>query len=1042
MPYFNEDNVTEQMCIEVAKQAGYEYVDADTLREDKSTVVVDKLLLEALQRINKISVEEAQIVIQKVKSRIASGMGGDIITANQNLRKLFFDENSFPFGKDGEYVTINFFDTNPATHQQNNSYVVTNQWEYPKSSYAGGKRLDVVLLINGIPMVIVEAKTATKASVTWADGAKDMIDYQKSLPEMFVPNILNIATEGKELYYGGIGAPLTKWGPWFAQEERKHGDLKSVKENLTNLIDPLRLLDIYRFFSVYTTDKKSSKKVKVVCRYQQYFGGMAIVNRVMARTKTGIGPKKGLIWHFQGSGKSWLMVFASQMLMKKQELNAPTVVIVDDRRDLRAQITGDFTRAEIPNLDFAYTKEELKTFFQQDQRKILITTIFLFGDVKEALNLRENIILLVDEAHRTQEGDLGECMRTALPNAFFFGLTGTPINKREKNTFRCFGAEEDKGGYMSKYTFQDSIDDGATLELNFKEVPVELHLNEEQLQESFDEMARENNLTDEEKDQLTRGTKVEAFFTSPKRIHEVCMHIVEHYRKYIRPTGLKCQVVVYNRACCVAYKKELDTLLKDSGDETAIVMHTSGDKANEYEEYKLTDFEQEKLLDKFRDPLSPLKFVIVTSKLLTGFDAPILQCMYLDKPMKDHTLLQAVCRTNRVYEARKKCGMIVDYVGVFDNYANSLRFDEESVKTVIKNIDEIKANIPQWVQDCLDFFPGVDRTIGGFQGLEEAQERLKDEKVKMQFGAHYQRLHKAWEVVSPDADILPYKSDYIWLSQVYESVRPVTTTGNLIWTILGPKTIELIHENVTSIDIGESIEDLVVNSRILDECVKDEGKRNRTIIEIQKMLKLRLGNPKHSGSKEFKKLSEKLRELQEKLRQKLIDSIQFLKDLLALARETLEVEQKLEQPQDKRQQARAALTELFESIKTPETPIVVENVVNDIDSQVVSIVRRFNNAFKTVTGQNEIRKMLRTILWLKYKIKDNDVFEKAYKYVEMYYRPSGDGAPIHTNQVNEAHEARIVALNDSFAKGNHMKYDLNIDSGVLDAAEPETKPGT
>jgi type I restriction enzyme R subunit len=330
-------------------------------------------------------------------------------------------------------------------------------------------------------------------------------------------------------------------------------------------------------------------------------------------------------------------------------------------------------------------------------------------------------------------------------------------------------------------------------------------------------------------------------------------------------------------------------------------------------------------------------------------------------------------------------------MSVFDNYANSLRFDEESVKTVIKNIDEIKANIPQWVQDCLDFFPGVDRTIGGFQGLEEAQERLKDEKVKMQFGAHYQRLHKAWEVVSPDADILPYKSDYIWLSQVYESVRPVTTTGNLIWTILGPKTIELIHENVTSIDIGESIEDLVVNSRILDECVKDEGKRNRTIIEIQKMLKLRLGNPKHSGSKEFKKLSEKLRELQEKLRQKLIDSIQFLKDLLALARETLEVEQKLEQPQDKRQQARAALTELFESIKTPETPIVVENVVNDIDSQVVSIVRRFNNAFKIVTGQNEIRKMLRTILWLKYKIKDNEVFEKAYKYVEMYYTPDVTG---------------------------------------------------
>ena len=175
MAYFNEDNVTEQMCIEVAKKVGYQYVDADSLRQDKSTVIVDSLLQEALMKINNISAEEAQVVIQKVKARIAAGIGGDIITANQNLRKLFFDENSFPFGKDGEYMTINFFDTNPATAAKNNSYVVTNQWEYPKSSYAGGKRLDVVLLINGIPMVIGELKTATKASVTWADGAKDMV---------------------------------------------------------------------------------------------------------------------------------------------------------------------------------------------------------------------------------------------------------------------------------------------------------------------------------------------------------------------------------------------------------------------------------------------------------------------------------------------------------------------------------------------------------------------------------------------------------------------------------------------------------------------------------------------------------------------------------------------------------------------------------------------------------------------------------------------------------------------------------------------------
>lgn len=988
---FNEDNVTEQMCIEIAREAGYEYCHADELREAKNDVIVEPLLQEALIKINHITLAEAQIVIQKVKDVIYQGMGGDIITANQNLRNLFFKENSFPFGENGEHTTINFFDTNPATANKNNSYVVTNQWEFPKSSYAGGKRLDVVLLINGIPMVIGELKTATKASITWADGAKDILDYQKSIPEMFVPNILSFASEGRELYYGSIGAPLTKWGPWFADEKRRHGSLADVQRNLKSLIDPLRLLDIYRFFSVFTTTKDSSKKIKVVCRYQQYYGGMAIVDRVMARTKNGIGPKKGLIWHFQGSGKSWLMVFAAQKLMKMEALNAPTVVIVDDRIDLRDQITGDFTRSEIENVDFVYNGSDLADFFTQDQRKILITTIFLFGKVQQALNVRENIIVLVDEAHRTQERDLGERMRLALPNAFFFGLTGTPINKRDKNTFKCFGADEDEGGYMSKYTFQDSIDDGATLELNFREVPVELHLDEANLQEAFDKMAEEYGLSDEEKDQLTKGTKVEAFFTSPKRIHEVCDNIVKHYRQYVKPTGLKCQVVVYNRACCVAYKKELDAMLAESGDETAIVMHTANDKSNEYAEYKLTNDQQEKLLNKFRDPLSPLKFVIVTSKLLTGFDAPILQCMYLDKPMKDHTLLQAVCRTNRVYEAQKKCGLIVDYVGVFDDYANALRFDEASVKTVIKNINEVKACIPEFLKDCLDFFPGVDRTVGNFRGLQDAQECLKDENVKAKFCSHYTRLHKCWEVVSPDKDLLPYKNDYIWLSQVYESIRPSVGPGNLMWTILGPKTIELIHENVVSIDIGESVEDLVVSdTRLLEECLKNENKRNRTIIEIEKMLKLRLGNSKHSGTKEFKLLSQKLKELQEKLRQQQIDSIQFLKDLLALAKEVLDTEKELNQPKDQRQKAKDALTELFESIKTPETPIVVENVVNDIDTKVVDIVRRFNNAFKTVTGQNEVRKMLRSILWLKYKIKDNDVFEKAYKYVAMYYNTGVD----------------------------------------------------
>ena len=356
--------------------------------------------------------------------------------------------------------------------------------------------------------------------------------------------------------------------------------------------------------------------------------------------------------------------------------------------------------ADIPNLASAGSKEELINFFRQDQRKILITTIFKFGDVTESLSDRDNIILMVDEAHRTQEGDLGEKMRMALPNAFFFGLTGTPINRQDRNTFATFGADSDKSGYMSKYSFSDSIKDGATLKLEFEPVPVELKIDKAALDAEF--AALTDQISEEDKTLLVRKTNTEALFTAPDRIRKVCEHMVRHFQESVEPTGLKAQIVVYNRACCVAYKKELDTLLGNE-DTTTIVMHTEGDKSDKYKEWRRSRDEEAKLLDRFRDPLDPLKIVIVTSKLLTGFDAPILQCMYLDKPMKDHTLLQAICRTNRVYDDRKNCGLIVDYVGIFDDVAKSLKFDDESIRKVISNINQLKKEIPNLVSKCCLF---------------------------------------------------------------------------------------------------------------------------------------------------------------------------------------------------------------------------------------------------------------------------------------------------------------------------------------------------
>lgn len=731
-------------------------------------------------------------------------------------------------------------------------------------------------------------------------------------------------------------------------------------------------MDIFQFFSLFATDKKK-RLYKIVCRYQQFEGANLIIKRVKAGY-----PKKGLIWHFQGSGKSLLMIFAAQKLRMIPELKNPTVVVVDDRISLETQITGDFNAADIPNLDSAGTKEELINFFKSDLRKILITTIFRFGDVTETLNTRDNIIVMVDEAHRTQEGDLGEKMRLALPNAFFFGLTGTPINRLDKNTFRTFGAIEDKSGYMSKYSFSDSIRDNATLPLNFEPVPVELHVDKDKIDAEFEELTKD--LTEKEKAELSSRVNMKAIMYDQERIHKVCVHIEKHFRTKIKPNGFKGMVVVYDRECCLKYKQELDILMGPKA--TTIVMDTNNDKADRYKAYRRDRDQEAAVLDEFRDPNNPLQLIIVTAKLLTGFDAPNLQVMYLDKPLKDHTLLQAICRVNRVADVRKTHGLVVDYIGIFDNVAKALNFDDQSMRQVITNIETVKDELPNLVKKCLDYFLGVDRTIDGFEGLQAAQEAIPTDEIKDKFAADFRVLARAWEALSPDSCLNPFKKDYIWLSNVYESVKPVDNTGALIWAALGPKTMELVHDNLSVGTAKEATEEDIIelSPELVDFFIENpdimKGKTKK--IEIDLIAKIK----KYTDDPKFIKLGERLEELKTKHEQQLITSIEFLKALLQMAKEAAAAEKQYV-PAEEIDKGKAALTELFENIKNGKTPIVVERIVDDIDN-IVKIVR-FDDWQNTTTGQKEVRKSLRSIINVKYKIKDNELFEKAYGYVEQYY---------------------------------------------------------
>lgn len=968
---FNEDNTIEQMLITTLRKNGWKYIEADKLPRRHDDVMVETMVKEALIRLNSEIAEEpsrADDVIYKLRSLILSVQPHSLVTQNEQFKKLVFEGNSFPFGKDRRMVPIRFFGTMTKEELSKNEYVVTNQWIYPARDH--GKRLDIVLLINGFPIAVGELKTPVRNAITWLDGAGDIGAYEKSIPRMFVTNIFNFATEGKCYRYGSVGMSAGSWGPWHTMENRSEGSLADVMLNVSDMITPEKIMDIFQFFTMFATDKKY-RKYKIICRYQQYEGANLIVERVKAGY-----PKKGLLWHFQGSGKSLLMVFAAQKLRMLPELKNPTVVIVDDRIDLETQITATFTASDIPNLVNLSTKEELAAFFKQDIRKICITTIFRFGDVDGILNPRDNIIVMVDEAHRTQEGDLGEKMRLALPNAFFFGLTGTPINRRDKNTFHTFGAVEDKSGYMSKYSFADSIRDHATLQLNFEPVPVELHVDRHKLDLEFDELTE--SLSKEDKAELSKRVNMKAIMYDRKRIRKVCEHIAKHYQEKIEPNGYKGQVVVYDRECCLMYKEELDRLLGTEA--STIVMDTNDDKEDRYKAYRRDRDAEGKLLDYFREPGSPLKLVIVTAKLLTGFDAPILQVMYLDKPMKDHNLLQAICRTNRTYDEGKTYGLIVDYIGIFDNVARALDFDESGMKKVISNIQEVKKQLPALMRKSLSYFMGVDRTMEGWEGLIAAQECLPTNREKDEFGADYRVLNRAWDALSPDPFLNPYKYDYQWLTRVYESVKPTDGRGGLIWAALGPKTMELVHEHLSVGNIHEDMEILTMDADLIDDFIgKQKDLRKTTMkVEIDLVAKIR----RHSNDVRFKKLGEKLEDLREKHEQGLITSIEFLKLLLELAREAARAEKEVV-PEEEIDLGKAALTELFNGVKNSKTPIIVERIVADIDD-IVRIVR-FDGWQSTTAGKQEVKKALRSVVWIKYKIKDKEVFDKAYGYIEQYY---------------------------------------------------------
>ncbi|WP_185500356.1 type I restriction endonuclease subunit R [Burkholderia sp. Bp8994] len=951
---------------------GWRYVAPADVPRQIQEVLVEPWLRDALIRLNPeiaAQPDRADEVLYKLRAIVLSVRSDGLVRANEEMTAWMRGERSMPFGPNNEHVPVRLIDLDDLSQNQ---YIVTQQYTYRAGPTE--RRADLVLLVNGLPLVLIEAKTPVKKCISWVDGAVQVHDdYEKFVQELFVCNVFSVATEGKAYRYGSIGLPVKDWGPWHLDGgDAQHHPLKSLKLSAESMLRPHVVLDILGSFTLFATDKKK-RRIKIICRYQQYEAANKIVERVLAGY-----PRKGLIWHFQGSGKSLLMVFAAQKLRMHAGLKNPTVLIVVDRIDLDTQITGTFTGADIPNLEKADTREKLQQLLAQDVRKIIITTIFKFGEATGSLNDRSNIIALVDEAHRTQEGDLGRKMREALPNAFLFGLTGTPINRADRNTFYAFGADEDEKGYMSRYGFEESIRDGATLKLHFEPRLIDLHIDNAALDAAYKDLT--GGLSDLDKDNLGKtAAKMAVLVKTPERIRKICEDIVEHFQTKVEPNGFKGQIVTFDRASCLLFKAELDKLLPPEATDIVMSVQAADKKEHpEYAPYDRSRDEEERLLDRFRDPADPLKLIIVTAKLLTGFDAPILQAMYLDKPLRDHTLLQAICRVNRTYSEQKTHGLIVDYLGIFDDVAAALEFDDQSVKQVVSNIQELKDKLPEAIQKCLTFFHGCDRTLQGYEGLIAAQQCLPNNEVRDNFAAEYSLLNKIWEALSPDTVLGPFEKDYKWLSQVYQSVQPSSGHGKLIWHSLGAKTIELIHQNVHVDAVRDDLDTLVLDADLLEAVLSNPDPKKSKEIEIKLNRRLR----KHAGNPKFKKLSERLDALKDRFESGQINSVEFLKQLLEIAKETLQAEKEVP-PEEDEDRGKAALTELFNEAKTAETPIMVERVVADID-EIVRLVR-FPGWQGTQAGEREVKKALRKALF-KYKLHaDEELFEKAYNYIRQYY---------------------------------------------------------
>jgi len=741
----------------------------------------------------------------------------DFLQALRNQHKFFCAEEN----RELDLTLIDYGDLARPREQWRNVYEVTEEFYTHNGKY--GTREDVVFVINGIPVDVVECKNASKDEAI-ALAVDQIRRYHAETPEVMVPQMVFTATEAIGFAYGVTWNMVRR--NLFNWKHNERGNLEAKVKSFCAVPHLLRVLKDFILFA-----EKEEELQKFILRQHQTGAVDKVVARALDSKRT-----RGLVWHTQGSGKTYTMIVAAQLLFRAPQADKPTILLLIDRNELEDQMLKNLASVGLGNVGHAHSIAELNRLLKADYRGIIVTTIHKFRDMPANINLRSNIFVLIDEAHRTTGGDLGTFLMAGLPNATFIGFTGTPVDKTAygKGTFKTFGCEDDQG-YLHKYSIAESIEDGTTLPLYYQLAPNEMLVPHEIMEKEFLALAEAEGIADiEELNKiLERAVNLKNFLKGKDRVKQVARYVADHFRENVEPLGYKAFLVAVDREACAFYKEALDAILPPEYSE--IVFTGNNNDPAHLKKWHLDPKREKQIRKNFIKVGEWPKILIVTEKLLTGFDAPILYAMYLDKPMRDHTLLQAIARVNRPYENEaaemvKPHGFVLDFVGIFDKLEKALAFDSDEINAIVKDIGLLKHLFKAKMETkALAYLALVTRNFDD-KDVDNLIEHFRDKERRKEFFKEYKEIEMLYEIISPDAFLRPFIDPYTTLSSIYAVVRNAYAKKVYVDRAFQKKTNELVQKHIGAA-LGEAAPEYITIDRSTIETIKQrlDGKATKVI---------------------------------------------------------------------------------------------------------------------------------------------------------------------------------------------------------------------